>query len=281
MALGKHLGGMGICAAGHAVVVAGTPFGLTNPEGSIPKTGGSLCFDGADGHSKRLEVDGREAPDGTPEGGFGFASGSTTIAVDQSNCDFCCSATSPSREVVDQFGTEGRFIGSCGTRFPIWECHISRCLAVDDPYPGQPNYESPNGRLFSVHTRCPGQKRGLQPPLCLPPRSAARRKSKLRKPARLRKQRRCWKRQLNPVASTRTIASSTSPKRPTWPTANSSAPARQACPRQKRMPAAKRSSRWVTAPISGLDSGTEVTAFGSWRATARAGSDSGRMRSRG
>jgi hypothetical protein len=140
--LGEAFGGVGVCGANHDVIVIGTPFGLTSSERAEAKNSRVFSFDGADGH-KKLEIDGREAPDETPEGGFGFNRGSAAIGVDQANCDFYVGDIT-ARGTVYQFGSNGRFIAKLRHSLSDAGRPYFADLAVDDPYPGQVGYDSPN-----------------------------------------------------------------------------------------------------------------------------------------
>ena len=140
--LGEAFGGVGVCGANHDVIVTGTPFGLTSSERGEAKNTRVFVFDSADGH-KKLEIDGREAPDETPEGGFGFNRGSAAIAVDQANCDFYVGDITV-RGAVYQFSSNGRFIAELRHSLSDAGRPYFADLAVDDPYPGQVGYDSPN-----------------------------------------------------------------------------------------------------------------------------------------
>jgi hypothetical protein len=116
-------------------------------------TGGSqysraFIFDGADGHLK-CETDGSD----TPQGGFG--GGIAGVAVDQANGDLYVDDVA-GHAVVDQFDSSCHYIGQLTHSFAALNTLYGAGLAVDDPYPGQGGYDSPNeGELYVAQGSTP------------------------------------------------------------------------------------------------------------------------------
>jgi hypothetical protein len=140
--LGERFHRVAVCGTNHDVYANGTITGLNQNEAGEPKNTRSFVFDGTNGQ-KKVEVDGQGVPDGTPEGGFGFNEGGGAIAVDQANCDFYVGDITH-RGVIYQFGADGHYIGQLRHSFSDPGPPYFAALAVDDPYPGQSDYTSPN-----------------------------------------------------------------------------------------------------------------------------------------
>jgi hypothetical protein len=124
----------------HDVYVSGSDNPLTND----PKYSRASVIDGTDGHLK-CETDGSE----TPQGGFGFSAGRAGVTVDQANGDLYVSDEA-GNVVIDQFDSSCHYIGQLEHSFSGSNSGgFGVGPAVDNPYPGQTGYDSPNkGELY-------------------------------------------------------------------------------------------------------------------------------------
>lgn len=136
-----NLKGIDVCGKNHDVYASGTP--ITEHPGQ-PENARVFAFDGTTG-VKKLELDGSN----TPSGSFGFIFGNAGIALDQANCDLYVDDIE-GHKVVDQFDSEGNFIGQLPKPPALREPQLFADIAVDDPMvEGEAGYESPNqGYVF-------------------------------------------------------------------------------------------------------------------------------------
>jgi hypothetical protein len=132
----ETLTGIDVCGKNHDVYASGTT--ITEHPG-LPENARVFVFDGASG-AKKLELDGSN----TPAGSFGFIFGNSGIALDQANCDLYVDDTE-AHKAIDQFDSEGSFIGQLPKPPALREPQPFADLAVDDPMvEGEVGYESPN-----------------------------------------------------------------------------------------------------------------------------------------
>ncbi|HWA52618.1 MAG TPA: hypothetical protein VG816_00450 [Solirubrobacterales bacterium] len=138
----ETLTGIDVCGANHDVYATGTT--ITEHPG-LPENARVFAFDGTTG-VKKLELDGSN----TPAGSFGFIFGNSGIAVDQANCDFYVDDTE-GHKAVDQFHSDGSFVGQLPKPPALREPQPFADIAVDDPMTeGEVGYESPNGGYVFV-----------------------------------------------------------------------------------------------------------------------------------
>jgi hypothetical protein len=137
----ETLTGIDVCGKNHDVYASGTT--ITEHPG-LPENARVFAFDGATG-AKKLEIDGSN----TPAGSFGFIFGNSGIALDQTNCDLYVDDIE-GHKVVDQFDSEGDFIGQLPKPPALREPQPFADIAVDDPMvEAEAGYESPNeGYVF-------------------------------------------------------------------------------------------------------------------------------------
>jgi len=134
----ENLTGLDVCGKNHDVYASGTPIGQ-------PEAARVFAFDGTTG-TKKMELDGSN----TAAGSFGFIFGESGIALDQANCDLYVDDIE-AHKVIDQFDSEGNFIGQLPKPPPLREPQLFADIAVDDPMvEGEAGYESPNeGYVFA------------------------------------------------------------------------------------------------------------------------------------
>jgi hypothetical protein len=105
------------------------------------------------GDEVKCEIDGAE----TPQGGFGWVFGTTSIAVDQSNGDvYVGDFDASTRQVVDQFDSDCKYLGQIEHSFKKTQIGIGLSVGIDTPCLdalGEPcggkAYDSPNaGELY-------------------------------------------------------------------------------------------------------------------------------------
>lgn len=140
--------GVDVCAANGDVYVTGSPQDPYEPDKAR-----IYILSGATGHTVKHVIDGSS----TPDGGFAFTFGRANVAVDQSNCDVYVTDIWAAHEAVDQFDSEGGFIGQI--KHHLKQAFPFDDVAVDAPAPGELGYDSPNeGYVFvtSAHEAAPG-----------------------------------------------------------------------------------------------------------------------------
>ena len=125
--------GIDVCGANHDIYLTSSP---RNPyEPLSPKV---YILSGAAGHPLKAVIDGST----TTEGSFGFSFGRGGVAVDQANCDVYVSDVAGSHQSVDQFDSEGNYIGRLEHSFK--PAYVYNDIAVDGAVPSQEGYDSPN-----------------------------------------------------------------------------------------------------------------------------------------
>jgi hypothetical protein len=130
--------GIDVCAQSGDIYLTSSPQGPYEPDKAR-----IYVLSGAPGHAVKHVIDGST----TPEGGFAFTFGRAHVAVDQSNCDVYVADVWAAHQAVDQFDSEGAFIGQI--KHNLKQAFPFDDLAVDAPSPGQIGYDSPNeGYVF-------------------------------------------------------------------------------------------------------------------------------------
>lgn len=130
--------GVDVCGKSGDIYVTGSP---QNPY--EPDKARVYILSGAAGHVVKHVIDGS----GTPDGSFAFTFGRAHVAVDQSNCDVYVADIWAAHQAVDQFDSEGAFIGQ--VKHNLKQAFPFDDVAVDAPAPGQVGYDSPNeGYVF-------------------------------------------------------------------------------------------------------------------------------------
>jgi hypothetical protein len=139
--------GVDVCAQSGDIYVTSSPQGPYEPDKAR-----IYILSGAAGHALQHVIDGS----GTPEGGFAFTFGRAHLAVDQSNCDVYVADVWAAHQAVDQFDSEGTFIGQI--RHNLKQAFPFDDVAVDAPAPGQIGYDSSNeGYVFVTSANSSGK----------------------------------------------------------------------------------------------------------------------------
>jgi len=137
--------GVDVCASNGDVYVTSSPHTPYEPD--RPRI---YVLSGETGHAVKYIIEGSS----TPEGEFAFTFGRAQLAVDQADCDLYVGDVWGAHQAVDQFDSEGNFIGQI--RHNLKQSFPFNDLAVDSPAPGQVGYDSPNeGYVFVTSAKGP------------------------------------------------------------------------------------------------------------------------------